>query len=81
MYATSVDLAFCWVMLNRITSEKSCYGGGHMTVCVGYEVMNGIRYIYVSDAHKSVYEKQEFRPDIYNDFIATVIPYVEVEVP
>lgn len=52
-----------------------------MTVCVGYEVMNGIRYIYVSDAHKSVYEKQEFRPDIYNDFIATVIPYVEVEVP
>lgn len=61
-------------------SSKSKYGVGHMTVCVGYEVLNGVQYVYVSDAHESNYVKHEFRPDTYNDFISIVVPYAELEV-
>ena len=43
----------------------------HMTVCVGYEITDGKKYIYVSDAHISEYRRHELSDD-YNDFIATV---------
>ena len=51
------------------------YGGGHTTVCVGYEFSNGKFYVYVSDAwHGDTYRKLEFLPGPrMNDFIATVV--------
>ena len=43
-----------------------------MTVCVGYEVVNGQKYVYVSDAQHSNYVRNVFNLDQENDFIATV---------
>ena len=61
------------LMLGFAGTSDSPYGGAHMTVCVGYEISsNGIRYVYVSDAIHTSYQKIEFRPETYNDFIAKV---------
>jgi hypothetical protein len=43
----------------------------HMTVCVGYEIVNNKKYVYVVDAHTSGYVKQEFST-VYNDFMIAV---------
>ena len=53
-------------------SSTTIYGGAHMTVCVGYEVVNGQKYVYVSDAHHINYVRNVFNLDQENDFIATV---------
>ena len=63
------------LLLGFAATEDSSYSSvyGHMTVCVGYEFSNnGIRYVYVSDAIHTSYQKKEFRPETYNDFIAKV---------
>ena len=59
------------VMLGFASADNSPYSS-HMTVCVGYEITDGIRYVYLSDAHKSGYQIQVF-DESYNDFIAKVI--------
>ena len=49
------------------------YGGGHMTVCVGYYVANnGARYVIVSDAHNSHYVAKPYDEN-ENDYIAPVV--------
>ena len=52
---------------------NSPYGGGHMTVCVGYNIENDDYIIYVSDAWESEYVDHELSLNDYNDFFATVI--------
>ena len=52
---------------------NSPYGGGHMTVCVEYNIENDDYIIYVSDAWESEYVDHELSLNDYNDFFATVI--------
>ena len=59
-------------MLGFAGTDDSPYGS-HMTVCVGYETLDGVRYVYVSDAHRANYAKHEFRIETYNDFVARVV--------
>ena len=75
------DNAFDW---NMIVSEINAgrplllgfaygpYGGGHMTVCVGYDISGDTKNVYVSDAINDEYIIHEFEIDGYNDFISTV---------
>ncbi len=60
------------LMLGYATHEDSPYGGGHMTVCVGYETENGELYVYVSDAHKDYFVRHKYDSTTYNDFICKV---------
>lgn len=77
------DEAFTWesiveeihagrpVMLGFSGYGASPYGA-HMTVCAGYEIADGVRYVYVSDAHDHGYQRVVFSEE-YNDFIAKVV--------
>ena len=58
------------VMLGFANVQGSPYGA-HMTVCVGYTVSGGTRYVFLSDAHQSGYVQKPFS-EAYNDFIAKV---------
>ncbi len=58
------------VMLGFASGNGSPYGS-HMTVCVGYSVVNGTRYVYLSDSHNDGYIRQPFN-EVYNDFISKV---------
>lgn len=58
------------VMLGFASGNGSPYNS-HMTVCVGYTVINGTRYVYLSDSHNDGYIRQPFN-EVYNDFIAKV---------
>ena len=58
------------IMLGFANTANSPYAS-HMTVCVGYEIINGKYYVYVVDAHTSGYVKQEYNTE-YNDFMITV---------
>ena len=58
------------VMLGFANVQGSPYQG-HMTVCVGYAVSGGTRYVFLSDAHQGGYVRQPFS-EAYNDFIAKV---------
>lgn len=60
------------LMLGFAGTLDSPYGGGHMTVCVGYEFDGSDFYVYVSDAHIGTYRKIKFNQSTYNDFIAEV---------
>lgn len=58
------------VMLGFASGNGSPYNS-HMTVCVGYSVENGVRYVLLSDAHNDGYMRQPF-DEAYNDFISKV---------
>lgn len=58
------------VMLGFASGNGSPYNS-HMTVCVGYSVINGTRYVYLSDSHNDGYIRQPFN-EVYNDFISKV---------
>ncbi len=58
------------IMLGFANKGNSPYES-HMTVCVGYEIVNNTRYVYVVDAHTSGYVRQEYNTE-YNDSIITV---------
>ena len=60
------------LMLGYAQHQDSPYGGGHMTVCVGYETENGVLYVYVSDAHKDYFVRHKYDSTTYNDFICKV---------
>ncbi len=60
------------LMLGFAGTSDSPYGGAHMTVCVGYEVLNGIKYVVLSDAHTHAYVYMPFNLNTYNDFICKV---------
>ncbi len=48
------------------------YGGGHSTVCVGYEQHGSTKRVILSDGHNSHYVIKEFDSPSENDFMATV---------
>ncbi len=73
---------FSWEnMVNEINAGRpfvlgfsgTPYGGPHVTVCAGYEIVGNTRYVYLSDSQQSTFRREEFTMDKVDAFIVVDI--------